>query len=111
MANKKQETISRDNHGQTIWDKLQFWCEKIHDGKSSISSSQECLAGIYQIFVWEEDWSLGYNSRKFYDSPGISSLLDGKTVNLFGNSCGNSYIQCLLLIVTLCWTCDKKKMC
>ena len=83
----------------------------MHNGKSWISGSHEFLAGIYQIFVWEEDWALGYNSSKLYDSPDISTSLDGKTVNLLGSSWDNLYITCLLLIITLRWTCGKTKIC
>ena len=52
-----------------------------------------------KLWVWGEDWALGYNSMKFWDF-----------LKSFGNSWGNSYIPCFLLITTLRFTCGEKKI-
>ena len=68
------------------------------------------------LLVWGEDcgfgdgWALSYNSLKFWDFPDLSKFPKNLSVKSFGNSFSNSYIPCLLLIITLRFTCGEKKM-
>ena len=41
---------------------------------------------------------------------GAWALGPGPAIKSFGNSFGNSYTPCLLLIITLCFTCGEKKI-
>ena len=43
-----------------------------HYGESSISIFEQFLACIDKIFIWEEDWTLSYNSMKIWDLLDIS---------------------------------------
>ena len=101
VATYKQKTVSRDNYGQT--DKLTLhFMSTAHYGKSSISIFQEFLAIIDKML--EEDWTPGYISMRFWDFPEILSL------KLFGNSWSNQHIPCLLLVITLHFTCGKRQI-
>ena len=103
VATYKQKTVSRDNYGQTYKLTLHFMLTA-HYGKSSISIFQEFLAIIAKIFMLEEDWTPGYISMRFWDFPEILSL------KLFGNSWSNLHIPCLLLVITLHFTCGKRQI-
>ena len=48
-ASYKQKPVSRDSHGQNIWEKLQFSSEIAHYWKNSISIFKDSFAGV-------EDW-------------------------------------------------------
>ena len=64
---------------------------------------------LTKFSFWEEDRVLYYNSMKTYnfpDNPEFPTILGLK---LIGNSWGNSYIPCLLLIITLSFICAEKK--
>ena len=56
---------------------------------------------LTKFSVQEEDWALGNNSMNFRDFSGICQFPKILTLKSFGNSWGNSYIPCLLLIITL----------
>ena len=47
----KQRTVSRDNHGQNIWDKLKFSCEIAYYEESSIYAFEEVFASIDKTFI------------------------------------------------------------
>ena len=47
---------------------------------------------------------------KFWDFPNLSYFLKILSLKSFSNLWGNSYIPCLLLIITLLFTCGEKKM-
>ena len=73
-----------------------------------------CIFRTY-ICVWAKSWPafglgggwvLGYNSMKFWDFPGLSYFPDILNLKLFDNS----YILCLLLIITLRFTCGENKV-
>ena len=96
---------------QNVWDKLKFSCEMGHYGKSSISAFQEFFASIEKKSFWEEYWELGYNSMNFWDFPDISKLPKILRLKSFGNSLSNSYLPCLILIITLYVTCGESKIC
>ena len=66
---------------------------------------------LKKFTFWEEDWRLGYNSMKFWDFPNISQVPKVLSLQLFGNSSGNWYIFCLLLTITLRFTCGERKIC
>ena len=71
------------------------------------------FASINKIFILGDDWLLGYNSNfmMFWDFSDLSWFPDlSWSLISFGNSWGNSYIPCLLLIITLRSTCGEKKV-
>ena len=55
-------------------------------------------------------WALGNNSMRFWDFSDISCFPKILSLKLFGNSTGYSYIPCLLLIITLRFTCGEAKI-
>ena len=55
-------------------------------------------------------WGLGYISLQFWDFPNISKFLKILSINSFGHSWDNTYIPCLLVIITLCFTCGARKI-
>ena len=55
---------------------------------------------------WDEDWTLGYNSREFWDFPDLSKFPKILSLKLFGNS----YILSLLVIIALRFTCGESKI-
>ena len=59
---------------------------------------------------WEGDWGIGYNSMKFWDHLDISQFHKILSPKSFDISWGNSYIPCLLLIITICFTCGDNKI-
>ena len=63
-----------------------------------------------KLLFWEDDWALGYNSRKFWDFPGLSKFPKILSLKSFTNSWGNSYIPSLLLIIALRFTCSESKI-
>ena len=46
---------------------------------------------------------------KFWDFPDISYFHNILSLKSFGNSQGNSFIPCLLLIIKPCFTCSERK--
>ena len=58
---------------------------------------------------WEEDWALNYNSMKLWNFPDISQFPEIASIQLFGNSWGNSCIRLYLLITTLHFTWSERK--
>ena len=57
-----------------------------------------------------KDCALGYNSMKFRGFPDFSQFPKILSLKSMGNSWGNSYISCLLLIILICFTCAEKKI-
>ena len=43
-----------------------------HYRKTLISVSEQFFASIDKIFIWQEDWALGYHSMSFRHFPDIS---------------------------------------
>ena len=71
------------------------------------------LLVLTKFLFLEEDWALGYNSMKIWDLLNISQfpkILRFLSLKLFCNSWGNSYVPCLLLIITICFTCGERKI-
>ena len=58
-----------------------------------------------KFFFWGEDWVLSYNSMMSSDFPDFALFPKILSPTLFGNS----YIQCLLLIIMPRFTCGEKK--
>ena len=85
--------------GQDMWDKLWGFCEIAHCGKGSILFSISYLLVLTKLSFWEGEWALGYNSIRFW------------SLESFGNSWDNSYVECLLLIITIRFTCGEMKIC
>ena len=106
----RSKKLSRDNHGQCIRDGLWFSCEIVQCEKTLISVFQQFSASIKKAFGLGGDWAPGYNSMKFRDFRDLLQFSKILSLRLFGNSWGNSHIPCLLLIITLRFTCDEKKI-
>ena len=71
-------------------------------GRFQFLSFSNFLLVLTKFLFWEEDWTLGYNSMKFRDFPDLLSCSEQVV--------SNSYIPCLLLIITLRFTCGEKKI-
>ena len=97
---------------KTLETKFQFLYETTHYGKSSISIFQQSFYNIdKKKLFWKEDWVLGYNSMKFKDFLDFSYFPKIVSRKSFGNLWGTSYVPCLLVIITLLFTCVEKNIC
>ena len=54
--------------------------------------------------------SVGHVCNQFWDFPKISSFTKIRNLNLSGNSSGNSYIQFLMVLMSLRSTCGEEKL-
>ena len=68
------------------------------------------MLALKKFSFWQEDWALGYVSVRFWDFPGFSQFPKIISLQSFGSSWCNSYMSCLLLIITLCFTCGERKI-
>ena len=97
------------NQSATIMDKIfetnfSFLCEIAHQGKSSIFVFRSFLLVLTKFLFG----SKARHQDVFCDIlivPDISQFC-----KILGNQLGNLYIPCLLLIITLRFTCDEKKI-
>ena len=64
---------------------------------------------LKEFSFWHWDWALVYHSSKFWDFPEFSLFPKIPSLKSFGNSFGNSYTPCLLLIIALRFTCGERK--
>ena len=72
MASYKKITVSRDNQGKNILNKLYFSCEIAQYGETLISIFHQLIVASIKIWIKGEDCALGYNSMKFWDFSGLS---------------------------------------
>ena len=93
-----RKKVFSHNHWQNVWDKL-YTSEIANYGKSSISIFPKFLLALIKFSFWEEDWAPGYNSIQFWYFLDTSLFPKILSLKKFGNSRGNSYIPCLLMII------------
>ena len=74
------------NHGQDMWDKLQFSCEIAQYEKTLISIFQQFCVSIKKNLSLGGRLSTGYNSMGFRDFPGLYWFPRILSPKLFGNS-------------------------
>ena len=99
------------NHGQNIWDKLQFSCNIAHYKKNLVSIF------LFFFFFWKQkkiqfgrkNWAPVYHSMKFWDFPGFLEFCATLNFKLFDNSWGNSDLSYLLVMTAFCFTCGESK--
>ena len=68
------------------------------------------LLASRNFLFWEGDWLLRYNFMKFLDFADFFYFPKSVSLKSFGNSWGNSYIPCLLLIIVLQFNCGERKI-
>ena len=85
-------------------------CETVHHGKVQIIFFRSFLLVLKKKLFWEYGLALGYNSMKFWDFPNISLFPKILSLKSFGHSWGNSYLLCLLLIITLRFSSEGMKI-
>ena len=54
---------------------------------------------LRKLSFWQGNWALGYHSMMFRQIPDISEFPKILSLKSLGNSWGNSYIPCLLVII------------
>ena len=91
------------NHGGGFEASSSFHVKYGSMGKVQFLFFKMLLLVLKKLSFWEENWTQSYNSMKLWDFPDIFWSL-----KLFGNSCGNSYIPCVLLIIRPCFTWGKE---
>ena len=92
---------------ETIMDKIfetnsSFHVKQRTTEKIQFLFSRSFLLVLSKISFWEEDWALGYNSLKFWQSFLTLNLMS------FGNSWANLYLP---IISPLYFTCGERKIC
>ena len=65
---------------------------------------------LQTLSFWKEDWTLVYNSSKFWDFPDISFFSKIQSLKSLDNFWGNLYIPCFLLIIAFRFTCGERKI-
>ena len=69
-------------------------------GKFNFYFTKSFLLVLTKFSFSQEDWALGYYSLNFLEFPDISWFPEILSYKLFGNSWENSFMPCLLLIIT-----------
>ena len=107
-TSKNQRNVFRGNHLQKKFTvTLVFmWSTELRERFNYYFWGHLCHYKTKFSF-WRGDWALGYHSVKFRHFPNISVFSKILSLISFSNSWGNSYIQCLSVIMVHCFTCGE----
>ena len=68
------------------------------------------VIGGGRIFIWQEDWVMGYHSMGFKHFPNVFQFPKILSLKPFGKSWRNSYIPCFQVIIVHHITCGERNI-